>query len=81
MCVRLLKLNWICRDGLTREETEELVIEAVSLAMARDGSSGGVVRLVTISKDGAEKRLVLPKDQPVMWDENFGGERPVGMVV
>ena len=48
----------VCRDNMSRSEAEELVIASISLAMARDGSSGGVVRLITISKDGAERRLV-----------------------
>lgn len=43
---------------MTRDEAEELVITSISLAMARDGSSGGVVRLITLSKDGAKRRLV-----------------------
>ena len=29
--------------------------------MARDGSSGGVIRLVTIDKDGVEKEVILGK--------------------
>ena len=33
----------------------------ISHAMARDGSSGGVIRLVVIDKDGIEKECVLGK--------------------
>ncbi|KAK9838999.1 hypothetical protein WJX74_007598 [Apatococcus lobatus] len=46
------------RHHMTQDEAEELVITSISLAMARDGSSGGVVRLITLSKDGARRRLV-----------------------
>ena len=35
---------------------------AISHAMARDGSSGGVIRLVTIDKDGVEKEVILGKN-------------------
>ena len=35
---------------------------AISHAMARDGSSGGVIRLVTIDKDGVEKEVILGKE-------------------
>jgi 20S proteasome subunit beta 1 len=35
-------------EGMTREDAEALCVEALALAMARDGSSGGVVRLVTV---------------------------------
>ena len=45
------------RPGMTREETEQLVKDGIAHAMARDGSSGGVVRLVTITGDGVEKKV------------------------
>lgn len=41
---------------MTREEAESFVVEAVALAMARDGSSGGVIRTVTLDKDGPKFR-------------------------
>lgn len=34
---------------------------AISHAMARDGSSGGVIRLVIIDQAGVEKEVVLGK--------------------
>ncbi|XP_024460174.1 proteasome subunit beta type-6 isoform X1 [Populus trichocarpa] len=37
------------KEGMTQEEAEQLVVKAVSLAIARDGASGGVVRTVTVS--------------------------------
>jgi 20S proteasome subunit beta 1 len=49
------------RDGMKREEAERLVKEAVALAMSRDGSSGGVIRCVTVHAGGAERSLVLPE--------------------
>ncbi|PKI31784.1 hypothetical protein CRG98_047823 [Punica granatum] len=36
------------KEGMTQEEAEQLVVKAVSLAIARDGASGGVVRTVTV---------------------------------
>ncbi len=50
-----------CREGMTREEAEQLVKEAVALAMARDGSSGGVIRMVAVHAGGADRSLVLPQ--------------------
>lgn len=50
-----------CREGMTRQEAEAVVKEAVALAMSRDGSSGGVARLVTIHSGGADRTLVLPQ--------------------
>lgn len=39
-------------------------VAALSLAMERDGSSGGVVRLATISEDGVERRVILGNQLP-----------------
>lgn len=46
---------------MTREEAEAFVVEAAALAMARDASSGGVIRTVTLDKDGPKFRWVLIK--------------------
>ena len=45
------------KDDMTREEAESFVAEAIALAMSTDGSSGGVVRLVTVNADGIFRRL------------------------
>lgn len=47
---------------------EELMLSC-ALTMCRDGSSGGIARLVTLSKDGAERRLIKGDDIPLFWDE------------
>lgn len=44
---------------MTEDECRAFVVKAVSHAMARDGSSGGCIRTVTISKDGV-KRTFTP---------------------
>lgn len=46
------------KDNMTQSEAEQFVSTAISHAMARDGSSGGVVRLVTISKDGVDRKFI-----------------------
>ena len=43
------------KEGMDREECREFVKKALSHAMARDGSSGGVIRTVVIDKDGCER--------------------------
>ncbi len=63
---------------MSREECEELVASALMLAMSRDGSSGGVVRLATIDKGGASRRLITPDAFPTPWDEL---PAPAGMLV
>ncbi|KRY02336.1 Proteasome subunit beta type-6, partial [Trichinella patagoniensis] len=37
------------KEGMTKDEAEKLVVKAVSLAIARDGASGGVVRTVIVN--------------------------------
>lgn len=54
------------RDNMTKEECQEFVKKVISHAMARDGSSGGVIRTVTITKDGAERECVLGDKLPFM---------------
>ncbi|KAG5594536.1 hypothetical protein H5410_035768 [Solanum commersonii] len=58
------------REGMSHEEAEKLVVTAVSLAIARDGASGGVVRTVTINKDGV-KRKFYPGDTLPLWHEEI----------
>ncbi|KAL3861667.1 hypothetical protein ACJMK2_007718 [Sinanodonta woodiana] len=50
------------RPGMSKEECLKFIANAVSLAINRDGSSGGIVRLATITKDGVE-RFTLTGDQ------------------
>lgn len=40
------------RENMTKEEAQQFVRKAISHAMARDGSSGGVIRMVVIDKAG-----------------------------
>ena len=53
------------RDGLTRAEAEGLVITSLALAVSTDGSSGGMARLVTVTKDGPERRVVAGDRMPL----------------
>ncbi|KAL0315947.1 UNVERIFIED_CONTAM: Proteasome subunit beta type-6 [Sesamum radiatum] len=57
------------KEGMTRE-AEQLVVKAVSLAIARDGASGGVVRTVTINKDGVTRKF-YPGDTLPLWHEEM----------
>ena len=44
------------------------LVSALSLAMSRDGSSGGVIRMCVITEDNVE-RLFVPGDQlPKFWE-------------
>lgn len=48
----------VFKPGMSREAATAFVKTAISHAMARDGSSGGVIRLVTIDKDGVTREFV-----------------------
>lgn len=59
--------NW--RSGMTKEECKMFAMRAVSHAMARDGSSGGCIRLVTIDAHGATADFVPGHQVPLYQDE------------
>lgn len=41
---------------------------ALALAMSRDGSSGGVIRLGIITEAGVERRVILGDDLPKFFE-------------
>lgn len=57
------------KPNMTKAECREFVIRGLSHAMARDGSSGGVIRLVTIDKDGTTKEMIPGDQLPVKAEE------------
>lgn len=44
------------------------LIVAISLAMSRDGSSGGTIRLAIITKDNVERIFVPGNQLPTFWE-------------
>ena len=50
------------RDGMTKDEAKALVEKSIAHAMARDGSSGGIIRTVVITEGGCDKEFI-PGDQ------------------
>ncbi|XP_069055112.1 proteasome subunit beta type-9 isoform X2 [Lepisosteus oculatus] len=57
------------RRGMSREESQRFVVNTLSLAMARDGSSGGVAYLVTIDAHGAEEQCILGNELPTFFTQ------------
>ena len=43
------------KEGMTAQETRTFVKKAISHAMARDGSSGGVIRTVMVTAEGNDR--------------------------
>jgi len=56
------------REGMSAEETVEFVKDAVTMAIARDGSSGGGCRIAIITKDGVERRNFDHTQLPSMYE-------------
>ena len=52
------------KHDMSREEAEAFVTRAISLAMARDGSSGGLIRLVVVRGATRRDRIVLRRNAP-----------------
>lgn len=45
-------------DNMTKQEAQSCAKKCISHAMARDGSSGGIIRLVTVTEDSNEREYV-----------------------
>ncbi|KAG5844777.1 proteasome subunit beta type-6-like isoform X3 [Anguilla rostrata] len=56
------------KAGMNKEECLRFTAEALSLAMERDGSSGGVARLAAISEEGVERRVILGNELPTFYN-------------
>ncbi|XP_071945654.1 proteasome subunit beta type-6-like [Antedon mediterranea] len=56
------------KENMTKEECLKFVSNALALAMFRDGSSGGIVRLACISKDGVERSQILGDKLPKFYE-------------
>ncbi|XP_044027719.1 proteasome subunit beta type-9 [Siniperca chuatsi] len=57
------------RRAMSKEECQQLVVNTLSLAMNRDGSSGGVAYVVTIDNHSAEEKVILGNDLPTFFDQ------------
>ncbi|XP_042309089.1 proteasome subunit beta type-9 [Sceloporus undulatus] len=57
------------KPGMDQEECLQFTKNAIALAMVRDGSSGGVIYLVTITKDGVKEEVVVGENIPKFYDE------------
>ena len=64
----------VFKPGMSKDECRSFVKNALSLAMARDGSSGGVIRTVAITKDGVERDFTPGNKLPNMTEKQFGNE-------
>eukprot|EP00474_Spongospora_subterranea_P008705 CRZ09163.1 hypothetical protein [Spongospora subterranea] len=58
------------KKGMSKAECQKFVQCAISHAIARDGSSGGVIRLATIDKDGVTRTMVAGDELPYAAENN-----------
>ncbi|KAF8504217.1 20S proteasome subunit [Gautieria morchelliformis] len=58
----------IYQEGWGRDETVNFVKNTLSLAMSRDGSSGGVIRMAVITEDKVERLFVPGNELPRFWE-------------
>mmetsp|Transcript_19745 Transcript_19745/g.26240 ORF Transcript_19745/g.26240 Transcript_19745/m.26240 type:complete len:120 (+) Transcript_19745:614-973(+) len=52
------------KEGMTKDEALTLVKKAISHAMARDGSSGGIIRTVTVTEESNDREFVPGNQLP-----------------
>ncbi|XP_072331103.1 proteasome subunit beta type-9 [Scyliorhinus torazame] len=57
------------KAGMSKDECLQFAINAIALAIGRDGSSGGVVYLTTITEKGTEHKVILGNELPQFHDE------------
>ena len=61
------------KKNMSKEECKAFVAKSIAHAMSRDGSSGGVIRLVCISKDGVEREFLPGNALPFPAEGMEGG--------
>ncbi len=54
---------------MSEAEAKAFIVKALSFAMARDASSGGCIRTVTIDSQGARRDFLPGSQVPVAYDE------------
>jgi 20S proteasome subunit beta 1 len=48
------------REEMNYSQSREFIIKAISMAMNRDGSSGGIIKLCTINHNEIKKEVIIP---------------------
>ncbi|KAL7307523.1 hypothetical protein TKK_0000696 [Trichogramma kaykai] len=56
------------KPGMDKEQCVELVKNSLALAMSRDGSSGGVIRIGVITENGIERSVVMGDKLPKFYE-------------
>ncbi|KAG9471743.1 proteasome subunit beta type-9 [Eleutherodactylus coqui] len=59
----------VFKPGMSKEQCEAFAVRALALAMGRDGSSGGVIYLAIVTKDGTKEKIVSGDSIPCFYDQ------------
>ena len=62
-------LDKFWKPNMTEAQAKQFVVKALTHAMARDASSGGCIRTVTIDENGARRDFLQGSDLPLMFGE------------
>ncbi|KAJ8925443.1 hypothetical protein NQ315_009276 [Exocentrus adspersus] len=57
------------KPNMSKDECIQFVTNTLALAMSRDGSSGGVIRLGIITEKGVERRVILGDQLPKFYED------------
>jgi len=57
------------KEGMTKDECVEFTKNTLALAMARDGSSGGVIRLAVIDEAGVHRSVYKGAEVPTFYEK------------
>jgi len=58
------------KEGMNKEQCQEFVKNGLAHAMARDGSSGGIIRLVTIEASGVSREYIPGNKLPYIPEQH-----------
>ena len=59
---------------MTLDQAKEFIKSAISLACYRDGSSGGVIRMISITEAGCERFFIPYEEFSIKWADTNDGE-------
>lgn len=63
------------KTDMSEAEAVDFLKHAIALAMERDGSSGGVIRMAVINEEGIERHFYADKDIPKAWNRSDASQR------
>jgi len=58
------------KEGMSDKQCLEFTANTLSLAMGRDGSSGGLIRLASINKNGVQRHTLSGDQMPQFWHKS-----------